>query len=137
MTGTATYVAANNEERELLLIGALSFVVYPISRCSSMLGNFRISPSVFFYCQVQCCDLGSPKDLLRLKKILLNWEYNGLSHLKMMIGYGDNIKYFTWLLLKLLPTDLLAEEHEAKRRKEDDVWLIKALLAFSSDEESK
>lgn len=67
MTSTTTYIALGREERELLLIGAYSFAVYPISRCSRMLGNFHILPLVSFYCRAQYRDLGSFEDQLCLR----------------------------------------------------------------------
>lgn len=120
MTNTTTYVTRKNEERELLLIGASSYVTYPISRCSHVLGTFRIPPLVSFYYRVEHRDLGSSGDMLHLREILLNWEYNGLDQPKMMIGSGDEVEYFKWLLPKLLPNGLSAEEHEAKQRKEGE-----------------
>lgn len=119
MTETSTYVTLDRKERELLLVGAWAFVVYPICRCSCMLGNFRIPP-VSFYPQVDYHLLNSRGDLLRLKEILMNWEFNRLDHLKVMNDSGDKAKYFEWLLPKLLPIRLSAEAHEAKHLKEDE-----------------
>lgn len=120
----------HRRERELLLIGTIFFVAYPISWCSRMLGNFRISPPISFYCRMQHRDSGSSKDLLCLKEIMLNWEYNGLDQLKVMNNSCDKTKYFEWLLPKLLPNDLSAEKPEAKHQKEDDDRLIETLCTF-------
>lgn len=68
---------------------------------------------------------------------MVNWEYNRLDQLKVMNDSGDKVKYFEWLLPKLLPNGLSTEEHEAKCRKEDEDRLTAKLLVLKDDEESE